>query len=92
MAPPYQPAIDAQGNADCQNGQDGFPNFRLIEDFVRKNGAAGNGDPNDIVTGKLSDGTAAGANSVVGKSNYPGLAGGTYKSRELGIDNLKDVP
>ena len=22
----------------------------------------------------------------------PGLAGGTYKSRELGIDNLKDVP
>ena len=25
MAPPYQPAIDAAGNADCQNGQDGFP-------------------------------------------------------------------
>ena len=92
MAPPYQPAIDAQGNADCQNGQDGFPNFRLIEDFVRKNGAGGTGDPNDIVTGRLTDGTAAGANSVVGKSNYPGLAGGTYKSRELGIDNLKDVP
>ena len=92
MAPPYQPAIDAAGNADCQNGQDGFPAFRLIEDFVRKNGAQGTGDPNDIVTGTLSDGTPAGANSVVGKSNYPGLAGGTYKSRELGIDNLKDVP
>ena len=44
------------------------------------------------MTGTLPDGTAAGANSVVGKSNYPGLAGGTYKSRELGIDNLKDVP
>jgi virulence factor Mce-like protein len=92
IAPPYQPAIDSQGNADCQNGQVGFPNFRLIEDFVRKNGAAGNGDPTDIVTGTLPDGTAAGANSVVGKSDYPGLAGGTYKSRELGIDNLKDVP
>ena len=92
MAPPYQPAIDAAGNADCQNGQDGFPAFRLIEDFVRKNGAGGTGDPTDIVTGTLPDGTAAGANSVVGKSNYPGLAGGTYKSRELGIDNLKDVP
>ena len=24
--------------------------------------------------------------------NTPGLAGGTYKSRQLGIDNLKDVP
>ena len=92
MAPPYQPAIDAAGNADCQNGQDGFPAFRLIEDFVRKNGAGGTGDPNDIVTGTLPDGTPAGANSVVGKSNYPGLAGGTYKSRELGIDNLEDVP
>lgn len=92
MAPPYQPAIDAAGNADCQNGQTGFPEFRLIEDFVRKNGAAGTGDPNDIVTGTLPDGTPAGANSVVGKSDYPGLAGGTYKSRELGIDNLRDVP
>ena len=92
MAPPYQPAIDAAGNADCQNGQTGFPEFRLIEDFVRKNGAEGTGDPNDIVTGRLPDGTAAGGNSVVGKSNYPGLAGGTYKARELGIDNLEDVP
>lgn len=92
FAPPYQPAIDAQGNADCQNGQDGFPNFRLIEDFVRKNGAGGTGDPADIVTGTLPDGTAAGANSVVGKSDYPGLSGGTFKSRELGIDNLRDVP
>ena len=92
FAPPYQPAIDAQGNADCQNGQVGFPNFRMIEDFVRKNGAGGTGDPGDIVTGTLPDGTPAGANSVVGKSNYPGLSGGTYKSRELGIDNLRDVP
>ncbi len=92
FAPPYQPAIDAQGNADCQNGQDGFPNFRLIEDFVRKNGAEGTGNPSDIVTGTLPDGTPAGSNSVVGKSNYPGLAGGTYKSRELDINNLKDVP
>jgi hypothetical protein len=28
-APPYQPAIDAQGNADCQLGQNGYPNGRL---------------------------------------------------------------
>ena len=25
-APPYSPAIDAQGNADCQVGQNGYPN------------------------------------------------------------------
>ena len=28
-SPPYQPAIDAQGNADCQNSQNGYPNGRL---------------------------------------------------------------
>jgi virulence factor Mce-like protein len=92
FAPPYQPAIDAKGNADCQNGQDGFPNFRLVESFTRKNGASGGTAPNDFVTGTLPDGTPAGTNAAVGLSNYPGLSGGTYKSRELGINNLKDVP
>jgi len=93
MGPPYQPAIDAQGNADCQNGQVGFPNYRLVEPFTRTNGAGSDpSDPNDIVTGTLADGTPAGGNSVVSRSDYPGLAGGTYKSRELGIDNLRDVP
>jgi hypothetical protein len=29
---------------------------------------------------------------VVVDPDTPGLAGGTYKSRELGIDNLEDVP
>src|SRR5215204_6021250 len=28
-APPYPPAIDAQGNADCQLGQNGYPNGAL---------------------------------------------------------------
>jgi virulence factor Mce-like protein len=92
FAPPYQPAIDDNGNADCQNGQDGFPNFRLLESFTRKNGASNGFAPNDYITGTLPDGTAAGANATVGKSNYPGLAGGTYRSRALGIKNLKDVP
>lgn len=92
FAPPYQPAVDSQGNADCQNGQVGYPNFRLVESFTRKNGASGGFAPNDYVTGTLPDGTPAGANAAVGKSDYPGLAGGTYKSRELGIKSLKDVP
>ena len=93
MGPPYQPAIDAQGNADCQNGQVGFPNFRLVESFMRKDRAGSDpNDPNDIAQGRLTDGSPAGANATVGLSDYPGLAGGTYKSRELGIDNLRDVP
>jgi len=25
-------------------------------------------------------------------NNIPGLSGGTYRSRDLGIDNLRDVP
>jgi hypothetical protein len=29
---------------------------------------------------------------VVLDGNTPGLAGGTYRSRQLGIENLKDVP
>ncbi len=79
MGPPYQPAIDAQGNADCQNGQVGFPNFRLIEPFMRRDHQGSDpNDPNDIVTGTLTDGSPAGANSTVGLSDYPGLAGGTY--------------
>lgn len=83
FGPPYQPAIDAQGNADCQNGQDGYPNGRLVEPFSRST-------PDS--TGLLADGTPAGGNWVISRSNFPGLSGGTYKARELGIRNLKDVP
>lgn len=83
FGPPYQPAIDAQGNADCQNGQAGYPNGRLIEPFSRSR-------PDTV--GLLADGTPAGGNAIISRSDFPGLAGGTYKSRELGIENLRDVP
>ena len=36
--------------------------------------------------------TGTGGNGAVALSDFPVLTGGTYKSRELGIDNLKDVP
>jgi hypothetical protein len=75
---PYQPAIDAQGNADCQNGQAGFPR-----------GPAAPGAR--YGPGELSDGTPTGGNYPVVLDNYPILSGGTYKSRELGLNNLKDV-
>src|SRR5215207_814790 len=80
MAPlyPYQ-AIDAQGNADCQRGQEGYPNGPFTT-----GGRYGRG--------QLSDGTPAGGNAPITDPDYPILSGGTFKSEELGIDNLRDVP
>ena len=77
-ATPYQPAIDAQGNADCQNGQDGFVRGPLAPLLP-------------VRPGTLSDGTPTGGNGVVIINDFPVLSGGTYKSRKLGINNLKDV-
>jgi membrane-bound metal-dependent hydrolase YbcI (DUF457 family) len=37
-------------------------------------------------------GFVGGGSHVVVDANTPGNAGGTYKSRQLGIDNVKDVP
>jgi hypothetical protein len=74
---PYGPAIDAQGNADCQNGQFGFLWGPLV--------TGGRYPP----TNTFEEG---GGNHVVLDSDTPGLAGGTFKARELGINNLQDVP
>jgi len=83
---PYPPAVDAQGNADCQIGQTGYPNGPLTEPWTRYGpGYVPNPD------GSNSDIPTGGSFSVA-ISDYPVLTGGTYKSRELGIDNLRDVP
>jgi virulence factor Mce-like protein len=81
MGPLYQggPAIDAQGNADCQRGQEGYPNGPFAT-------------APRVKPGELSDGTPTGANAIVTDPNYPVLSGGTFKTRELGIDNLTDIP
>jgi virulence factor Mce-like protein len=79
FAPLYPPAIDAQGNADCQRGQEGYP-----EGPFTTGGRYGRGT--------LSDGTPAGGNAPITDPDYPILSGGTYISRELGIKNLRDVP
>jgi virulence factor Mce-like protein len=92
-APPYQPAIDAQGNADCQLGQNGYPNGRLnngryeIGDLIDNSDEHGLPAPGGERVGKGGNGAI-----VPDDNNLPGLSGGTYKSRELGIDNLADVP
>jgi virulence factor Mce-like protein len=75
---PYQ-AIDAQGNADCQRGQEGYPNGPFTTGGRYGRGA-------------LSDKTPAGGNAPVTDPDYPILSGGTFESIENGIDNLADVP
>ena len=66
------PAIQANGAADCEAGQTGYPR-RLARDSRY--------GPNEL-----------GGRAVVLDPDTPGLRGGTFKARELGIDNLKDVP
>ena len=73
-----QPAVDSKGRADCQSGQNGYMD-RLI--------TGGRYPPDNSAGGFLGGGS-----HVVVDGNTPGLMGGTYKSRQLGIDNLKDVP
>jgi len=77
--PLYRPAIDAQGNADCETGQTGYVKGPLPA--VKKR----------YGPGTLPDGTPTGGNWPVNQSDFPILLGGTYKSRELGINNLEDV-
>jgi virulence factor Mce-like protein len=79
QAPLYNPAIDAQGNADCQRGQEGYPNGPFT--------TGGRYGP-----GLLADKTPAGGNAPVTDPDYPILSGGTFESIENGIDNLADVP
>jgi phospholipid/cholesterol/gamma-HCH transport system substrate-binding protein len=90
-APPYQPAIDAQGNADCQLGQNGYPNGALSNGPYGKGNIADQSEEHGL---PIPDefGTGSNGGIVPDDNNIPGLSGGTYKSRELGIDNLADVP
>jgi virulence factor Mce-like protein len=72
------PAVDASGRADCQSGQTGYPN-RLV---------TGPRYPRDDSGG----GFTGGGSHVAVDPDTPGLTGGTFKARELGIDHVKDVP
>ena len=72
----YSSAIDARGNADCEVGQRGY--------------ATGPSIPNGRYPPSNDESQGGGSHVVL--SVPGGRAGGTYKSRELGIDNLKDVP
>jgi virulence factor Mce-like protein len=70
------PAVDSAGNADCQTGQTGYPD-RLAADSRYP---------------PSTDPAQGGGSHIVVEGNTPGLAGGTYVTRKLGLKNLKDLP
>jgi hypothetical protein len=72
------PAVDGRGRADCQAGQTGYPNRLVTDPRWPPDNSAG--------------GFVGGGSHVVVDSDTPGLAGGTFKSRQLGIRSLEDVP
>jgi virulence factor Mce-like protein len=72
------PAVDGSGRADCQVGQSGYLDRLITDPRYPPDNAAG--------------GFQGGGSHVVLDPNTPGLAGGTWKARELGIDDVEDVP
>ena len=70
------PAIGPDGKADCGAGQTGYPDL-----FAPGNRYPPSADPRE-----------GGGSHVVLQGDLPGSRGGTYKARELGIDDLGDVP
>jgi virulence factor Mce-like protein len=81
---PYFPAIDAQGNADCQNGQAGYIDGPLGKGRYPAHGPV----PNDTPTYNMFNQQFAGGSHTIYQDNTPGLAGPTF----TGVKNLKDVP
>jgi hypothetical protein len=81
---PYYPAIDAQGNADCQNGQFGYLDGPTGRARYKPHGPVAGDDPFNT---QFSRRFAGGSHNVYNDNN-PGLAGPTFR----GVKNLKDVP
>jgi hypothetical protein len=81
---PYFPAIDAQGNADCQNGQAGYVDGPYGKGRYPAKGPI----PNDTPTYNNWSQKFAGGSHTVYKDDLPGLAGTTF----TGVKNLRDVP
>jgi virulence factor Mce-like protein len=81
---PYFPAIDAQGNADCQNGQFGYIDGPLGKGRYPAHGPVRGDDPNYT---QFERNFAGGSHNVY-QDNTPGLAGTTF----TGVKNLRSVP
>ena len=98
----YQPAIDARGRADCQNGQNGFLDGPLNPPGAKYPPAVFDNSPAPGVGGDQGPPAteAGGGSSTVTSSDIPyvdngGRAGPTFdpNSRDgLGIESLRQVP
>ena len=69
----------ASGRADCQAGQTGYPDRLVTNPRYPPDSSARRLHRRRQPRGAWT-------------ANTPGLAGGTFKARELGIDHLEDVP
>jgi virulence factor Mce-like protein len=81
---PYFPAIDAQGNADCQNGQFGFISGPLGTSRYKAHKSLSGDDPMNTNWSRKY----AGGSHGVSVDDFPGLSGTTF----TGVANLRDVP
>jgi virulence factor Mce-like protein len=84
----YSPAVDAQGNADCQTGQTGY-----IDGPWSRSGSKY--PPADIQKGESFndwENAKGGGSHVNWDADLPGVAGPTFVGKRLGIDSLSDVP
>src|SRR4051794_29541377 len=82
------PAVDAQGNADCQTGQTGYTDGPI-------NQSGSKYAPADIQPGesfKQWENTKGGGSHTNWDSDLPGLRGPSFVTQKLGIKSLKDVP
>jgi phospholipid/cholesterol/gamma-HCH transport system substrate-binding protein len=81
---PYYPAIDAQGNADCQNGQFGYLVGPLGPSRYHAHASIPGDDPANTQWSRMF----AGGSHGVSADDMPGLSGPTF----TGVRNLRDVP
>jgi ABC-type transporter Mla subunit MlaD len=85
------PAVDAQGNADCQAGQTGYADGP-INVGGSKYAPANLDDPSNPAAFKEWENTKGGGSHTAWDSDIPGLRGPSFVTRRLGIDSVKDVP
>jgi virulence factor Mce-like protein len=81
---PYFPAIDAQGNADCQNGQFGYIDGPLGKGRYAPHAPIPGDDPMYTNWSRMF----AGGSHTTYLDNFPWLSGPTFN----GVRNLRDVP
>ncbi|HEX6712654.1 MAG TPA: hypothetical protein VF066_04685, partial [Thermoleophilaceae bacterium] len=86
----YSPAVDAQGNADCQVGQYGYMDGPLNGPDAKYPPAALD-NPKDPKAYNEWEKTKGGASHTSTLMDHPGLAGPTFVGEKLGIRSLKDV-